>query len=198
MSKFMKTIRIVFSLLIIVMVAFTYIALEGDSELGFEMKTAQGVLLDFSTKEYGFYIISVVAGILIFGAIILLISTLVIKTKMSNLTLVDDGGKVVLTDDAIEAYVERSMKNFPELKNVKLNCKILGRRSKRVVAKVKAGVSDTTDVSGLSVQIKDKLKSDIDTFIGKDISEVMVVLCSVNDKDEENATNDDSGSMRIE
>ena len=198
MSKFMKTIRIVFSLLIIVMVAFTYIALEGDSELGFEMKTAQGVLLDFSTKEYGFYIISVVAGILIFGAIILLISTLVIKTKMSNLTLVDDGGKVVLTDDAIEAYVERSMKNFPELKNVKLNCKILGRRSKRVVAKVKAGVSDTTDVSGLSVQIKDKLKSDIDTFIGKDISEVRVVLCSVNDKDEENATNDDSGSIRIE
>lgn len=198
MSKFMKTIRIVFSLLIIVMVAFTYIALEGDSELGFEMKTAQGVLLDFSTKEYGFYIISVVAGILIFGAIILLISTLVIKTKMSNLTLVDDGGKVVLTDDAIEAYVERSMKNFPELKNVKLNCKILGRRSKRVVAKVKAGVSDTTDVSGLSVQIKDKLKSDIDTFIGKDISEVRVVLCSVNDKDEENATNDDPDSMRIE
>lgn len=202
MSRFMKTIRIIFSLLIIILSVFSYIAIEGDSELGLDMNTLQDIFIKFSMKEYGFYIISVVVGIVIAGAIILFISTVARKTKTSNLTLVDDGGRVVLTDDAIEAYVERSIKNFPELEDVKLNCKILGRRSKKVVARVKAGVNNATDLSSLSVQIKDKVKSDIDTFIGKDISDVDIILDNISVKgtnnEVNNEINNESDSMKIE
>lgn len=211
MSKFMKTIRIIFSLLIIILSIFTYIAIEGDSKFGLDMKYLQDKFLEFSMEEYGFYTISVVTVIILIGALILLISTLVRKTKISSLTLADDGGRVVLTDDAIESYAERSLKSFPELKDIRLNCKILNGKSKKIVAKVRAGVYNATDLSSLSVQIKDRLKSDIDKFVGNDISEVDIIIdnisgnnISVNDTINEtknetvNETNNESDSMKIE
>lgn len=179
MSKFMKTIRIIFSLLIIILSTFTYIAIEGDSKIGLDMKALQDKFLKFSMEEYGFYIISAVTVIILIGALILLISTLVRKTKISSLTLTDDGGRVVLTDDAIESYAERSLKSFPELKDIRLNCKILNGKSKKIVAKVRAGVYNATDISSLSIQIKDRLKSDMDKFIGDDISEVDIIIDNI-------------------
>lgn len=179
MSKFMKTIRIIFSFLIIILSIFTYITIEGDSKIGLDMKALQDKFLEFSMEEYGFYIISVVTVIIIIGALILLISTLVRKTKTLSLTLVDDGGRVVLTDDAIESYAERSLKSFPELKDIRLNCKILNGKSKKVVIKVRAGVYNAMDLSSFSVQIKDRLKSDMDKFIGKDISEVDITIDNI-------------------
>lgn len=179
MSKFMKTIRIIFSFLIIILSIFTYIAIEGDSKIGLDMKALQDKFLEFSMEEYGFYILSVVTVIIIIGALILLISTLVRKTKTLSLTLVDDGGRVVLTDDAIESYAERSLKSFPELKDIRLNCKILNGKSKKVVIKVRAGVYNAMDLSSFSVQIKDRMKSDMDKFIGNDISEVDITIDNI-------------------
>ncbi len=179
MSKFMKTIRIIFSFLIIILSIFTYITIEGDSKIGLDMKALQDKFLEFSMEEYGFYIISVVTVIIIIGALILLISTLVRKTKTLSLTLVDDGGRVVLADDAIESYAERSLKSFPELKDIRLNCKILNGKSKKIVIKVRAGVYNAMDLSSFSVQIKDRLKSDMDKFIGKDISEVDIIIDNI-------------------
>ena len=64
MSRFVKTIRIIFSLLIIIMAVFTFLALEGGAPWGFDMKSAQEKLLEFSIHEYGFYTISIISAIL--------------------------------------------------------------------------------------------------------------------------------------
>lgn len=198
MSKFMKTIRIIFSLLTIILTAFTFIAIEGDSEFGFDVKNAAAVFRRFSSREYGFYIIAIAASIVIVGGIILLISTLIKRTSVSTLTLVDDGGKVVLTDDAIEAYAKRSLWNFNELRDIELRCKILNGKSKKVFAKVKAGVKDATDLSELSIRVKDRLKTDIDTFIGKDIAEVSIVLDEIKTQGAVSGIDNEVDSMEIQ
>lgn len=198
MSRFMKTIRIIFSLLAIILTAFTFIAIEGDSEFGFDAKNAAMVFRRFSSREYGFYIIAIAAVIVLVGGIILLISTLIKRTSVSKLTLVDDGGKVVLTDDAMEAYAKRSLGNFNELKDIELGCKILDGKSKTVSVKVKAGVKDAKDLSELSIRIKDRLKTDIDTFIGKDITEVSIVLDEIKTQGAVSGINDEANSMEIQ
>lgn len=198
MSKFVKTIRCIFALLVIIFAVYTYLTIEGVMAFGMDLGNVQNVLIDFSSTDYGFYIISIVGGLVVLGALILFVSTLARQTSRSSLTLVDQDGKVELTDDAIEAYAHRSLRNFPQLKDPDVTCKILDGNSKKVITKVKASVYGATNLSDLSVQVKDRLKSDIDLFIGKPIADVNVVLDKNIDRNGENTVSNGNHPMSIE
>lgn len=199
MSKFIKSIRIIFAILVILMSVFTFIALEGYSPLlGLNLQKAQASFLAFSTTDYGTYIIAVVSGLVILGAVILLISTLLRASSRSSLTLVDQDGKVVLTDDAIEAYALRSLKHFPSLKDPDVSCKIVDGNNKKIIAKARAGVYGVNDLSILSLEIKEKLRTDINNFIGKDIADVHITLDERDDRTSDEGINSESNSMTIE
>ena len=189
MSKFIKTIRIIFAILVVIMSVFTFIALEGYSPLlGLNLVKTQTSFLAFSAIDYGTYIIAVVSGLVVLGAVILFITTLLRASSKNSLTLVDQDGKVVLTDDAIEAYALRSLRHFPSLKDPDVSCKILDGDSKKVVTKARAGVYRVNDLSSLSLEIKEKLRTDINNFIGKDIA----------DHASDDNVNNGSNSMSIE
>lgn len=199
MSKFIKTIRIIFAILVVIMSVFTFIALEGYSPLlGLNLGKTQTSFLAFSATDYGTYVIAIVSGLVILGAVILFITTLLRASSKSSLTLVDQDGKVVLTDDAIEAYALRSLRHFPSLKDPDVSCKIVDGENKKIVTKARAGVYRVDDLSSLSLEIKEKLRADINNFIGKDIADVHITL----DERDDRATNDvaDNGlnSMSIE
>lgn len=197
MSRFVKTIRIIFSLLIIIMAVFTFLALEGGAPWGFDMKSAQEKLLEFSIHEYGFYVISITSAILIIGAIILFLATLARKTSRATLTIVDQDGKVVLTDDAIEAYAKRSLMNFPELKNIDVVCKILGSNNERITAKASAEVYEEMDLAEFSARVKDKLREDINNFVGREIADVHITIDN-NKKKDSNSIDAKTNSISIE
>ncbi len=198
MSKFIKTIRCIFVLLVIIFAVYTYLTIEGYMAFGPDLRNVQDAFIDFANADYGFYIISIVGGLVVLGALILFITTLARQTSRSSLTLVDQDGKVELTDDAIEAYAHRSLKNFPQLKDPDVTCKILDGSNKKVVTKVRASVHGATNLSDLSVQVKDKLKNDIDLFIGKPIADVNVVLDKNIDRNGENTVSNGTHSMSIE
>ena len=197
MSRFVKTIRIIFSLLIIIMAVFTFLALEGGAPWGFDMKSAQEKLLEFSIHEYGFYTISIISAILIIGAIILFVATLARKTSLTTMTIVDQDGKVVLTDDAIEAYAKRSLMNFKELKNIDVVCKILGSNNERITAKASAEVYEEMDLSEFSARVKDKLREDINNFVGREIADVHITIDN-NKKKDSNSIDAKTNSISIE
>lgn len=199
MSKFIKSIRIIFAILVIIMSVFTFIALEGYSPLlGLNLGKAQTSFLAFSATDYGTYIIAIVSGLVVLGAVILLISTLMRASSRSSLILVDQDGKVVLTDDAIEAYALRSLRQFTSLKDPEVSCKILDGNNKKIIAKARAGVYRVHDLSGLSLEIKEKLRTDINNFIGKDIADVHITLDERNDRATDDIANDGSNSMSIQ
>ncbi|MDY4060402.1 MAG: alkaline shock response membrane anchor protein AmaP [Anaerovoracaceae bacterium] len=198
MSKFIKTIRYVFVLLVTIFTVYTYLTITGVIAFGPDLGNIQDAFTDFAGTDYGFYIISIAAGLIILGALIMFISTLARQTSRSSLTLVDQDGKVELTDDAIEAYAYRSLKNFPQLKDPDVTCKILDGSSKKVVIKVRTGIHGAANLSELSVQIKDKLKNDIDLFIGKPVADVNVVLDRNIDRNIENTISNGTHSMSIE
>lgn len=199
MSKFIKSIRIIFAILVILLSAFAFIALEGYSPLlGLNLKTTQTSFLAFSATDYGTYIIAVVSGLVVLGALILFITTLLRASSKNSLTLVDQDGKVVLTDDAIEAYALRSLKHFPSLKDPDVSCKILDGDSKKVVTKARAGVYRVNDLSSLSLEIKEKLRTDINNFIGKDLADVHITLDERDDHASDDNVNNGSNSMSIE
>ncbi|XVG95496.1 alkaline shock response membrane anchor protein AmaP [Eubacteriales bacterium KG127] len=200
MSKFNKTLRILFSLLIIIATAFFFILLEGVEAFGYRIETIENYFREFAATEYGFYTISIMCGLIILGSLILVLSTVARPTSKSNLTLVDEGGKVELTDDAIEAYVYKSLQNFPQLRNSEVNCTILDGSNKRINAKIKSTVYNTTDLTTLAAEIKDKTKSDIDLFIGKPIADVNVVLGKPVERSSNNSVSHEAGShyMSIE
>lgn len=199
MSKFIKSIRIIFAILAIIMSVFTFIALEGYSPLlGLNLGKAQTSFLAFSATDYGTYIIAIVSGLVVLGAVILLISTLLRASSRSSLTLVDQDGKVVLTDDAIEAYALRSLRQFPSLKDPEVSCKILDGNNKKIIAKARAGVYGVHDLSSLSLEIKEKLRMDINNFIGKDIADVHITLDERDDRTSDDTSNDGSNSMSIQ
>lgn len=199
MSKFIKSIRIIFAILVVIMSVFTFIALEGYSRLlGLNLGKTQTSFLAFSAIDYGTYIIAVVSGLVVLGAVILFITTLLRASSKNSLTLVDQDGKVVLTDDAIEAYALRSLKHFPSLKDPVVSCKILDGDSKKVVTKARAGVYRVNDLSSLSLEIKEKLRTDINNFIGKDIADVHITLDERDDHASDDNVNNGSNSMSIE
>lgn len=199
MSKFIKSIRIIFAILVILLSAFAFIALEGYSPLlVLNLKTTQTSFLAFSATDYGTYIIAVVSGLVVLGALILFITTLLRASSKNSLTLVDQDGKVVLTDDAIEAYALRSLKHFPSLKDPDVSCKILDGDSKKVITKARAGVYRVSDLSSLSLEIKEKLRTDINNFIGKDIADVHITLDERDDHASDDNVNNGSNSMSIE
>lgn len=197
MSRFVKAMRIIFSLLIIIMAVFTFLALEGGAPWGFDMKSAQEKLLEFSIHEYGFYTISIISAILIIGAIILFVATLARKTSHTTMTIVDQDGKVVLTDDAIEAYAKRSLMTFPELKNIDVVCKILGSNNDRINAKASAEVYEEVDLSEFSARVKDKLREDINNFVGREIADVHITIDN-NKKKDSNSIDAKTNSISIE
>ena len=199
MSKFIKTIRIIFAILVVIMSVFTFIALEGYSPLlGLNLVKTQTSFLAFSAIDYGTYIIAVVSGLVVLGAVILFITTLLRASSKNSLTLVDQDGKVVLTDDAIEAYALRSLRHFPSLKDPEVSCKIRECDSKNVVTKARAGVYRVNDLSSLSLEIKEKLRTDINNFIGKDIADVHITLDERDDHASDDNVNNGSNSMSIE
>ena len=199
MSKFIKSIRIIFAILVILLSVFAFIALEGYSPLlGLNLKTTQTSFLVFSATDYGTYIIAIVSGLVVLGAVILFITTLLRASSKNSLTLVDQDGKVVLTDDAIEAYALRSLKHFPSLKDPDVSCKILDGESKKVITKARAGVYRVSDLSSLSLEIKEKLRTDINNFIGKDIADVHITLDERDDHASDDNINNGSNSMSIE
>ena len=126
------------------------------------------------------------------------ITTLLRASSKNSLTLVDQDGKVVLTDDAIEAYALRSLKHFPSLKDPDVSCKILDGDSKKVITKARAGVYRVSDLSSLSLEIKEKLRTDINNFIGKDIADVHITLDERDDHASDDNVNNGSNSMSIE
>lgn len=197
LSKFNKTLRTLFSLLIIISTAFFFLLLEGVAAFGYQVQTIENYLREFADTQYGFYTISIVSGLIILSALILMLSTVARPTSKSSLTLVDEDGKVELTDDAVEAYVYRSLQNFPQLKNSEVNCKILDGKTKKINAKIKSTVYNTTDLTNLASEIKDKIKNDINLFIGKQIADVNVILGKPVERNANNSVSHEDGSHHM-
>ena len=183
LSKFMKFIRVIWSLIVIITVglmftAFYYFNVNVYGDLHY-------ALADFVGTLNGFYTFSILAGITALGGLILLIATLVKPTHIPSLTLVDNRGKVELNEDVIEAYAKRSLYNFYQIGNSKINCKIHDGKDKKVVLKIDSELENTVNVSDLATRVQDRVRDDINLFIGKDITEVKINFV----ENKENKTN---------
>ncbi len=172
MSKFMKFIRVIWSLIVIVTVglmftAFYYFDVNVYGDL-------HNTLADFVGTLNGFYTFSILAGLTALGGLILLIATLVRPTHIPSLTLVDSHGKVELNEDVIEAYAKRSLYNFYQIGSSKINCKIHDGKDKKVVLKIDSELENTVNATDLAQRVQDRVRDDINLFIGQDITDVKI------------------------
>ena len=187
MSKLLKVCRILFSILTLCVAACFFLAIYGSRLFDGRVERLFRWCYGFTEWKYSPYIIGAVCALLGLGALILLIATLVKPTSAHSLTLALDGGKICLTDQAIETYVKKSLEEFWQIRESNVRCRIYKSGKTRVATDIQMALDTDRDVKTIAQDVQTKVLEDLRQFLGNDVAEVNITVSRSYGKGKEQA-----------
>lgn len=178
MRKATKVLYFFAGLLVIVYTAGAYLAIFGDAEI---QSYAQPVLSDL----YGFYAVSVAAGLVGLIGLIILLRGIFAKRRDRKVTVATEengSGKVEVSEEAVQAAVMRTIdREVPSAKEKKIKAKLHNGKQPTVDIEAQIGKERGATLAISGERIQTAIRDDVQRLLGLSPEKVDVTFYEVNE-----------------
>lgn len=163
MRKGKKALDIIMSIVILFFSVIFYLAVYGPTYNYYNMAKT---LIGFINSRTGYYIMTVLGGLLVIYAVFLFLRALISKTVLPSIKMEMEQGKVKITEESVESVVNTSLKKFPALRERESDVKLFGGKEPHIDIIISAAPGNEENLAELGEVIQKTVTADAEEFAG--------------------------------
>lgn len=167
MSGFKKFVHILFSILLIIFSLVMFFTV-------FKFGQASYNLREPMMNEVCFYILAVIGALVLLGALIIMFKAILSDNLSDFLISKDKYGEVMISTDALENTVKSIVNKFNDVRTSNVNVRVNNSNEPYMNCDVEVGVRDMSNVGGLGENIKNDIKTNLETLTGYKVKDITV------------------------
>lgn len=173
MRKGKKALDIVIALILLVFAFVCFFSIYGNL-IGAD--AVQQNLLSYLGRDWGFYVLAILAAITGAYALFLLLRALFTATREHSVRIRQEDGEVYLTESSVESVVEASVRRFHQVSVPRVAVNIRGGSNPTVRSKIACKVKGQHDLKLLARQIQEQVREDLEQYVGFSVGDVEVTF----------------------
>lgn len=177
MKSWEKFLRVIFALIILLTVFFSYFMI-------FDYGAISRRLIMVYREDWFFYFFTTICALTALFALFYIIRAAVAPSVKDYLVDEDKEGKLLITKSAIESNVRSAANSFSAVRETRSDIDIINGDDPKIKASLKCAVPGGTDLKGLGENIKDRVKLSLENFTGYTVESVNVEFHDFNNNRE--------------
>ena len=167
MSGFKKFVHILFSILLILFSLVMFFTVFDFGQISYNLR-------ELMINEVCFYIVSVIGALVLLGALIILFKAIFSDNLSDFLISKDKDGEVMISTDALENTVKSTVNKYDDVATSHVDVKVNNSKEPYMNCDVEVGVRDMSNIGGLGENIKNDIKTNLETLSGYKVKDITV------------------------
>ena len=167
MSGFKKFVHILFSILLILFSLVMFFTVFNFGQVSYNLR-------ELMMNEVCFYILAVIGALILLGALIIMFKAILSDNLSDFLISKDKDGEVMISTDALENTVKSTVNRFNDVRTSNVNVRVNNSNEPYMNCDVEVGVRDMSNVGGLGENIKNDIKTNLETLTGYKVKDITV------------------------
>lgn len=167
MSGFKKFVHILFSILLILFSLVMFFTVFNFGQVSYTLR-------ELMMNEVCFYILAVIGALILLGALIIMFKAILSDNLSDFLISKDKDGEVMISTDALENTVKSTVNKFNDVRTSNVNVRVNNSNEPYMNCDVEVGVRDMSNVGGLGENIKNDIKTNLETLTGYKVKDITV------------------------
>ena len=167
MSGFKKFVHILFSILLILFSLVMFFTVFNFGQVSYNLR-------ELMMNEVCFYILAVIGALILLGALIIMFKAILSDSLSDFLISKDKDGEVMISTDALENTVKSTVNRFNDVRTSNVNVRVNNSNEPYMNCDAEVGVRDMSNVGGLGENIKNDIKTNLETLTGYKVKNITV------------------------